>query len=400
VSGHPIEVREVSKRFRLYHERNQSVKAAIMRGGRARYEEFLALDDVSFDVKEGSTFALVGENGSGKSTMLKCLARILRPDKGTISVEGNLSALLELGAGFHPELSGRENVFLNGSILGLSKRELERRFDEIVEFAGLNRFIDMPVKNYSSGMYVRLGFSVAINVDPDVLLIDEVLAVGDEEFQRKCLERISELRAAAKTIVVVTHSLMTVRSLCDEAIWLEHGRMREWGKADQVADAYLGQVHVELQAQEQDHPRPGTGKVRIVALEMLDASGRPVDQVCTGDAVTFRAHYEAAEPVHDPVFSFSVHTPEGVLVTGPNSKEAEVSIDKVDGCGVVDLEVPRLLLLLGNYDLSAECTDNTVTHSYDRLQRAFRFDVKPGTPHETYGGFTSLDGHWSIGTED
>ncbi len=400
MSGHPIEVREVSKRFRLYHERNQSVKAAIMRGGRARYEEFLALDDVSFDVKEGSTFALVGENGSGKSTMLKCLARILRPDKGTISVEGNLSALLELGAGFHPELSGRENVFLNGSILGLSKRELERRFDEIVEFAGLNRFIDMPVKNYSSGMYVRLGFSVAINVDPDVLLIDEVLAVGDEEFQRKCLERISELRAAAKTIVVVTHSLMTVRSLCDEAIWLEHGRMREWGKADQVADAYLGQVHVELQAQEQDHPRPGTGKVRIVALEMLDASGRPVDQVCTGDAVTFRAHYEAAEPVHDPVFSFSVHTPEGVLVTGPNSKEAEVSIDKVDGCGVVDLEVPRLLLLLGNYDLSAECTDNTVTHSYDRLQRAFRFDVKPGTPHETYGGFTSLDGHWSIGTED
>jgi ABC-2 type transport system ATP-binding protein len=184
VTAHPIEVRDVSKRFRLYHERNQSVKAAIMRGGRARYEEFWALDEVSFDVEEGTTFALVGENGSGKSTMLKCLARILRPDKGTVSVDGTMSALLELGAGFHPELSGRENVFLNGSILGLSKRELERRFDEIVGFAGLERFIDMPVKNYSSGMYVRLGFSVAINVDPDVLLIDEVLAGGDEEFPR------------------------------------------------------------------------------------------------------------------------------------------------------------------------------------------------------------------------
>ncbi len=396
MSTHPIQVREVSKRFRLYHERNQSVKAAVMRRGRARYEEFWALDDVSFEVKEGTTFALVGENGSGKSTMLKCLAKILRPDKGTLSVEGKMSALLELGAGFHPELSGRENVFLNGSILGLSKRELERRFDDIVEFAGLERFIDMPVKNYSSGMYVRLGFSVAINVDPDVLLIDEVLAVGDEEFQRKCLERVAELRAAGKTILVVTHSLMTVRSFCDEAIWLEHGQIRERGKADQVADAYLGQVHVDLQAQEDAHPRPGVGKVRLTELEMLDASGRPVDQVCTGDAVTLRVHYEALEPVHDPVFSFSIHTPDGVLVTGPNTKEAEVSVDKIDGSGVVDLRVPRLLLLLGNYDLSAECTNTTVTHSYDRLQRTFRFDVKPGTPHETYGGLTSLDGRWSI----
>ena len=400
MSEHPIEVRDVSKRFRLYHERNQSVKAAIMRGGRARYEEFWALEDVSFDVKEGTTFALVGENGSGKSTMLKCLARILRPDKGAISVDGKLSALLELGAGFHPELSGRENVFLNGSILGLSKRELERRFDEIVAFAGLDRFIDMPVKNYSSGMYVRLGFSVAINVDPDVLLIDEVLAVGDEEFQRKCLERVAELRAAGKTIVVVTHSLATVRSLCDEAVWLDHGKLRERGKADQVADAYLGQVHVDLQVREEAHPRPGVGKLRFDRLELLEASGQPVDQVRTGDAVTFRAHYETTEPVHDPVFSFSVHAPDGVLVSAPTTSDAQVSVDKVDGSGVVDLRVPRLLLLLGNYDLSVECTDITATHSYDRLQRSFRFDVKPGTPHETKGGLTSLDGQWSINSAD
>ncbi len=396
MSDYPIQVQELSKRFRLYHEKNQSVKAAVMRGGRARYEEFWALDDVTFDVREGSTFALVGENGSGKSTMLKCLARILRPDRGSLSVEGKVSALLELGAGFHPELSGRENVFLNGSILGLSKRELARRFDDIVGFAGLERFIDMPVKNYSSGMYVRLGFSVAINVDPDVLLVDEVLAVGDEEFQRRCLERVSELRAAGKTIVVVTHSLMTVRGLCDEAVWLDHGKLREWGKADQVADAYLGQVHVELQAQQEAHPRAGVGKVRLRDLQMLDAGGRPVDQACTGDAVTFRVHYEAVEPVTEPVFSFSVHTPDGVLVTGPNTKEAEVWVDRIEGEGHVDLAVPRLLLLLGNYDLSAECTNKTVTHSYDRLQRTFRFDVKPGTPHETYGGLTSLGGRWSI----
>ena len=396
MSEHPIKVREVSKRFRLYHEKNQSVKAAVMRGGRARYEEFWALDDVTFDVKQGSTFALVGENGSGKSTMLKCLAKILRPDKGSLSVDGKVSALLELGAGFHPELSGRENVFLNGSILGLSKRELQRRFDEIVAFAGLERFIDMPVKNYSSGMYVRLGFSVAINVDPEVLLVDEVLAVGDEEFQRKCLERVSELRAAGKTIVVVTHALTTVRGLCDEAVWLEHGKLREWGKADQVADAYLGEVYVELQAQQEADPRSGTGRLRLTDLQMLDAGGRPVDQACTGDSVTFRVHYEAHEPVTEPVFSFSVHTPDGVLVTGPNTKEAEVWVDEVHGTGHVDLQVPRLLLLLGNYDLSAECTNKTVTHSYDRLFRATRFDVKPGTPHETYGGMTSLDGRFTI----
>ena len=179
----------VSKRYRLYHERNQSMKAALLRGRRARYEDFLALDDVSFEIKEGTAFGLIGENGSGKSTMLKVMARILRPDGGSITTRGKVSALLELGAGFHPELSGRENVYLNGAILGLSRREIDSRFDEIVDFSGIEQFIDAPVKNYSSGMYVRLGFAVAINVDPAVLLIDEVLAVGDQEFQNKCTEK-------------------------------------------------------------------------------------------------------------------------------------------------------------------------------------------------------------------
>jgi ABC-2 type transport system ATP-binding protein len=395
-SGAVVRADGVWKKFRLYHERNQSLKSAVMRRGRARYEDFWALNDVSFEVHPGTTFALVGHNGSGKSTMLKCLAKILRPEKGEVAVDGKMSALLELGAGFHPELSGRENVFLNGAILGLTKRELERKFDEIVGFAGLEQFIDMPVKNYSSGMYVRLGFSVAINVDPDVLLIDEVLAVGDEEFQRKCLERVADLRSQGKTIVVVTHSLMTVRSLCDEAVWLEHGNVREMGKADQVADAYLGQVHVDLKAQEDANPRTGAGRVQLTGLEVLDAGGRPVDQVCTGDKITLRLHYDASEPVENPVFSFSVHTPDGVLLTGPNTKEAAVRVDQITGSGVVDLEVPQLMLLLGNYDLSAECTNDTVTHSYDRLQRRLRFDVKPGTPHETYGGMFSLGGRWTI----
>ncbi|MGH8890340.1 MAG: ABC transporter ATP-binding protein, partial [Acidothermaceae bacterium] len=216
-----VRVDNVSKRFRLYHERNQSLKAAMMRGGRANYDEFWALKDVSLEVPTGTTFGLIGQNGSGKSTLLKCMAKILRPDQGSISVHGKVSALLELGAGFHQELSGRENVYLNGSILGLSKKQIDAKFDEIVDFAGLEKFIDTPVKNYSSGMYVRLGFSVAINVDPDVLLVDEVLAVGDENFQRKCSEKFADLRASGKTIVLVSHGLDTVRTMCERAAWLE-----------------------------------------------------------------------------------------------------------------------------------------------------------------------------------
>jgi ABC-type polysaccharide/polyol phosphate transport system ATPase subunit len=226
VSEPAVEVEGVSKRFRLYHDRNQSVKAAVMRGRRAKYEEFWALRDVSLEVPAGTTFGLIGENGSGKSTLLKCMARILRPDEGSLRTHGKVSALLELGAGFHPELSGRDNVFLNGAILGMSHKEIGRRFDDIVGFAGLERFIDTPVKNYSSGMYVRLGFSVAINVDPDVLLVDEVLAVGDEQFQRRCAEKFAELRGKGKTIVVVSHSLGTVQQMCDGAAWLDHGVLR------------------------------------------------------------------------------------------------------------------------------------------------------------------------------
>jgi len=392
-----IEVHNVSKRFRLYHERNQSLKAAVMRGGRARYEEFWALDDVSFQVEAGTTFGLVGENGSGKSTMLKCLARILRPNKGSIDVRGKVSALLELGAGFHAELSGRENVFLNGSILGLSKRELTARFDDIVAFAGLERFIDMPVKNYSSGMYVRLGFSVAINVDPDVLLIDEVLAVGDEQFQRRCLERVADLREQGKTIVVVTHSLNTVRSLCDDAVWLDHGKVQAAGRAGEVADEYLGQVHVDHEAADAgEGTRWGSGQVRLTRVELLGADGEPADQVHTGDKVSFRLHYDAREPVPRPVFGLGVSTVEGIQVTSPNTREAQVVADHISGTGTVDLEVERLLLLPGTYAVSAACTDETITHTFDHRHRALHFDVKPGIPHETFGGLVSFDGRWRI----
>jgi ABC-type polysaccharide/polyol phosphate transport system ATPase subunit len=388
-----VSVDDVWKRFRLYQERNQSLKAMLVRGRRARYEEFDALKGVSFDVAEGSTFGLIGENGSGKSTLLKCMARILRPDRGSIATNGKISALLELGAGFHPELSGRENVYLNGAILGMPKRQIERRFDDIVAFAGLERFIDTPVKNYSSGMYVRLGFSVAINVDPDILLVDEVLAVGDEQFQRKCSEKFAELKESGKTIVIVSHALGTMRALCDQVALLEHGNLVDVGPAGQVVDTYLGDVHTDRVADGEHGVRWGSGEGKVSQIELLDARGNPVTVARTGDAVTFRLHYDLSQPIDKPVFGLALYSIDGVHVTGPNTRDAGFVPDRLEGAGWVDLHVARLLLVPGIYDVSASLVDYSCLHIYDFRHRALRFDVERGEPEEQYG-VTSLGGVW------
>jgi len=233
-----VDVSHVSKKFRLYHERNQSLKSAVMRRRVSVHEDFWALQDVSFEVPTGSTFGLIGSNGSGKSTLLKCLAKILYPEQGSISARGKVAAMLEVGSGFHPELSGRENIYLNGSILGMGRKEIDRKFESIVDFSGVENFIDQPVKNYSSGMYVRLGFSVAISVDPDVLVVDEVLSVGDADFQKKCQDKFSEFRAQGKTVILVSHSLDTVTRMCDHAAWLQNGHLRTVGEALDTVDAY------------------------------------------------------------------------------------------------------------------------------------------------------------------
>lgn len=237
-----INVDNLSKMFRLYHERTHSLKERVLGRGKNIYEEFWALKDIDFEVKEGEMLGIIGANGSGKSTLLKLIARILYPTEGSIRTKGKISALLELGAGFQPDLTGRENIYLNGSILQLTKREIDKRFDEIVQFSGLEKFIDIPLRNYSSGMQVRLGFSVAINVNPDILLIDEVLAVGDESFQGKCSEKIKDFERKGKTIVFVSHALPSVRKLCHLTLWLDKGKIRKRGKTDKVVDAYLSSI--------------------------------------------------------------------------------------------------------------------------------------------------------------
>jgi lipopolysaccharide transport system ATP-binding protein len=238
-------VDHVSKRFRLYRERNKSLKSALMRGRTSIYEEFWAVKDVSLEVPEGTTFGLIGRNGSGKSTLLKMLARILVPDKGRVVMNGRVASLLEVGSGFHPELSGRENIYLNGSILGMSKKEIDGKFDDIVDFSEVRRFIDQPVKNYSSGMYVRLGFSVAVHVRPDILVVDEVLAVGDAGFQAKSRKRFAELKGDGRTIILVSHSMSQVRELCDRVAWIDQGSLRAIGEPARVIADYLASVEGE-----------------------------------------------------------------------------------------------------------------------------------------------------------
>jgi ABC-2 type transport system ATP-binding protein len=396
VSPPAVVAEDVSKMFRLYHERNNSLKAALMRGKRSVAEDFWALRDVSFEVASGQTFGLIGENGSGKSTMLKCLTKILRPDKGRVEVNGKVSALLELGAGFHPELSGRENVYLNGAILGLSQKEIRRRFDEIVAFAGIEQFINEPVKNYSSGMYVRLGFSVAINVDPEVLLVDEVLAVGDEAFQRKCSEKFADLKAEGKTIVLVSHGMATVQNICDQVAWFEHGHLKKIGTPRDIIEEYTGTVQSDREVDAGGHPRWGSGEVRITDVELIDHHGRSSDQVTTGERVALRLHYDAPEPVAQPGFGFYLSTLNGVAVTGPNSVHAGCVPDKIEGKGVVEIVMDPFRLLPGIYELTVVVTDRTLLKEYDHRQNLLRFTVERGSINEDCG-VVSLSPRWRIG---
>jgi len=364
------------KNFRLYHERNQFLKAAILRGRRARYEEFWALKDVSFEVATGRTFGVIGHNGSGKSTLLKTLAGILVPDRGSVNTVGRVSALLELGAGFHPELSGRENVFLNGAILGLKKAEIEKRFDDIVEFAGLEQFIDSPVKNYSSGMFVRLGFAVAANVEPDVLLIDEVLSVGDEAFQRKSAEKIEQFRRDGRTIVFVSHGLDSVEQLCERVAWLDHGELKMVGPAAEVISAYRGDSHEARKAPDEIGSRWGSGEIQITRVDLLDGDERPVEHPSTNEPLTIRVDITAHAPVQDTVLVAKIDQLGGGTVWQSSTRRNGVSIGRIENSATIDLKFRSLPLLEGTYELTLAITNQTEIQPYDWWERRIRFDVR------------------------
>ena len=331
-----ITVDQVSKRFRLYNERAGSLKEMITKRQGARYNDFWAVDDISLEVEHGSVYGLCGHNGSGKSTMLKMMAGILKPTSGTVTTDGRISALLELGAGFHPDLSGRENVYLNAAILGLHRREVDAIFDDIVDFSGLSEFIDSPVKHYSSGMFVRLGFSVAVHVNPRILIVDEVIAVGDEEFQRRCFDHVYKLRSEGVTIVMVTHSLNLVRTMCDKAAWFDHGKLMVTGTGNEVVQAYINQVdeaEVERLEAADDRARLAAEAnvavsqspvrsaaerlVQLDGIELLGPDGVPTLLPHAGRPLTIRLRYTCASPAERPLFSFAIMNEQGVLVANP-----------------------------------------------------------------------------------
>jgi ABC-type polysaccharide/polyol phosphate transport system ATPase subunit len=382
------------KSYRLYHERNQYLKAAILRGRRARYEEFWALKGIDLEVPRGSTFGVIGSNGSGKSTLLKCLAGILAPDRGSVTANGRLSALLELGAGFHPELTGRENVFMNGAILGLSKRELTERFDDIVAFSGLEEFIDTPVKNYSSGMFVRLGFAVAAHVEPEILLIDEVLSVGDESFQRRSAEKIDEFRRDGRTIVFVSHGLSQVSQLCETVAWIDKGDLKMVGPADEVIATYKGDSHDAVHVEGERGSRWGSGEVQIVALQVLDGDGHPTTVLNTLEPARVRFELSAHMPVHDVVMGIRLDVMGGPLVWGTSSRRSRATIGMIQGSAWLELEIPSLPLLEGVYDLSASVSDQSESHPYDHWERKIRLEVRQYKSFDS--GLVNMPVTWNL----
>lgn len=392
-----IDVVDVWKSFRVYHERSHTLKERFL-GRSNKYDEFWALKDVSFQVPAGSTLGIVGPNGSGKSTTLKVLARILTPNRGHVQVNGSIASLLELGTGFHPDLTGRENVYLASSVLGRTEKETTAMYDGIVDFAGVEEFMDLPVKNYSSGMYARLAFAVSISVEPEVLLLDEVLAVGDEEFQMKCFERIAHFRQDGRTIVLVSHSLETIRTMCREAIWIEKGDLRAYGPSDDVVGQYLGDVHVEsgVQGHDPSATRWGNGDVQITGVRLLDAQGRVTTSLRGGEAAALELDYDSVRPVDELVLGLAFYRADsGVQVHGTNSLRSHLGVE-LPASGTVRFEMPELPLLKGAYQLTVAAHDRGSSTMYDWRDKEFAFQVMDGPRTLGEVGLVHIPGAWSV----
>jgi ABC-type polysaccharide/polyol phosphate transport system ATPase subunit len=369
--SYAVQISDVSKMFKLYHENVKSLKEKVIFFRRRGYEEFWALKDIDIDMEEGETLGVIGRNGSGKSTLLKCITKILYPTTGKITTNGSIAALLELGAGFQPDLTGRENVYLNASILGFSKKEVDKKFDEIVAFSELERFIDNQVRNYSSGMFIRLGFAVAINVDPDILIIDEVLAVGDEAFQRKCLERIDEIQAAGKTIIFVTHNVEVTKEICTRVVMLEAGRIIKDGKPREVTAYY----HQAMESVEEGGER-GTRQIAITGVELFNGEGVTSTTFNTGETMKLRISYRAEEPVEDPIFGFSIENYSGFTAYGTNTRLKDFNMGLVSGDGLVEFDLKTLPMLEGRYYVSVAIHSRDEQVVYHWLEKHIYFDVK------------------------
>lgn len=350
-----IEIDNVSKTFRLAHDPVHSLKERLLHLGRKGHDDFKALRPLSLDITEGQTVGILGHNGSGKSTLLKCIAGILSPTTGEVRLRGRLASLLELGAGFHPELTGRENVFINAAFLGISRKEITSRFDAIVDFAELAQFIDEPVKHYSSGMYVRLGFAVAVNLEPDILIIDEVLAVGDEVFQLKCINRIKQFQAEGRTIVFVTHNAETVREICHRAIVLDHGNLVADGAPAESIRTFREHLHGHSRAASADPARDVASITAVAFRHAGITAGRTY--MASGEELTIAVGYTTNEPVDDALLEFELLDRAGRIVFKTDTDRLGSPLGRIDGAGRVEFNTQSVPLLDGDYALSVRLSD-------------------------------------------
>ena len=402
--AYTVQFSDVSKCFNVRHEGALSFQSMAMDFFRLRFrqrrQKLWVLRNVSFAVESGEMLGMVGVNGSGKSTSLKLISRIIEPTTGTVQVDGRVSALLELGAGFHPDLTGEENIYLNGSILGMSRKSIRQKYADIVRFADLESSIDIPVRYYSSGMYMRLGFSVAIHAEPQVLLVDEVLAVGDHAFQIKCLKKVDELRDQGVTILFVSHDMDAVRELCDRAIWLDGGGVRAEGYPDQVVAQYLrGFADGELEQVGNGLMRGrrwGSGEIELTDVRFLGADGAEKTCFATGEPLHVEMHYVAHERIRDPVFGMAFHSPEGAWINGSNTRTSGFGIDWVEGEGTVTYALDELPLLEGSYLFTATAYDfgGQVPKAYDHLDRAFVVQIACGAQTAETLGMIYIPSRW------
>lgn len=398
VDAPAVRVAGVNKRFRIYHEKNASLKQTVLRRRRSRYEEFWAVKDVTFDVPRGATLGIIGPNGSGKSTLLKCIAGILRPDTGTIQVNGRLAALLELGAGFFPEYSGRENIYLNAALLGLPRTYINEVVDEIIEFANLERFIDNAVKTYSSGMFARLGFSIAVHLDPEVLVVDEILAVGDEAFQRRSLDRIAQMKAQGKTLILVSHAMDSVKEICSQVIWMDSGEVRAHGPASAVIDQYINRVN---ESEARPVGRVGNATMAAKAASEIAISSvvvhgpeGPAAVLHTGDRLEIHIDYTAGGPLEGVRFEVQVTREDGVLVLQAETDDGDIGGAVLSPAGEVVFTVPALPLLEGLFRVGVVIRDAGNDQAYAVLDESIPFRVRSGERSER--GVTLLGHSWNL----
>lgn len=371
-----IAVQHVSKSFRLATDPVYSLKERLVRLGRSEHVEFHALHDANLEIDQGETVGILGHNGSGKSTLLKCIAGILTPTSGQVLVRGRLTSLLELGAGFHPELTGRENVYINAAFYGMGRKEIDRRFDRIVDFSELHQFIDEPVKHYSSGMYVRLGFAVAVNLDPDVLLVDEVLAVGDEVFQAKCISRIKEFQDEGRTIVFVTHDAATVRRVCDRAIVVDHGHIVLDGSTNEAVRVFREHLHGGQQPDGSADGATAGGEANAIrTVELHHANEVARRHLVPGERLDLVVEIESDELVAKPVLGVEVTDRLGNLIFGADTQALGVPLDPIEGRRTVTITLDRLWLLDGEYPVSLKLVDQSTGRIVGWRESATRFEV-------------------------